>query len=159
MSSTHWLWVPSPPHPSIQAAPQDLSSSLWRCYRTIIWKSTMAWLVGVAVSTTDSDSVDGGSIPSRAFLFFLTAWANGTWKHVPCNGILPALPHTPAPIHSSTNPRPVTSQHCWSELQKTLVRRLTRSRRAAWQEQVQLEIIQSQRHVAAGQQEGGHSGW
>ena len=26
------------------------------------------WLVGVAVSTTDSDSVDGGSIPSRAFL-------------------------------------------------------------------------------------------
>ena len=24
-------------------------------------------LVGVAVSTTDSDSVDGGSIPSRAF--------------------------------------------------------------------------------------------
>ena len=30
--------------------------------------------VGVAVSTTDSDSVDGGSIPSRAFLpFFLDA--------------------------------------------------------------------------------------
>ncbi len=26
------------------------------------------WPVGVAVSTTDSDSVDGGSIPSRAFL-------------------------------------------------------------------------------------------
>ena len=34
------------------------------CFRTFLPQR----LVGVAVSTTDSDSVDGGSIPSRAFL-------------------------------------------------------------------------------------------
>ena len=33
-----------------------------------ITKHISSRLVGVAVSTTDSDSVDGGSIPSRAFL-------------------------------------------------------------------------------------------
>ncbi len=45
-----------------------------------IYHSTkvVAWLVGVAVSTTDSDSVDGGSIPSRAFLMALEFVANNT---------------------------------------------------------------------------------